>query len=77
MSSGPEAGLRIVERIVAEGRLKTYPYLHSTRADFLRRLDRRPEAAVAYREALALTANEAEQAFLRRRLAEMGSTPGS
>jgi RNA polymerase sigma-70 factor (ECF subfamily) len=36
----------------------------------LRRLGRTAEATGAYREALALTDNEAERAFLARRLAE-------
>ena len=41
MADGPEAGLAIVERIAGGGQLDDYPYLHSTRADLLRRLGRR------------------------------------
>jgi RNA polymerase sigma-70 factor (ECF subfamily) len=41
------------------------------RADLLRRLGRREEAAAAYRDALALVTNEAERRFLERRLAEV------
>jgi RNA polymerase sigma-70 factor, ECF subfamily len=69
MASGPEEGLRLVERI---GGLDGYHLLHSTRADLLRRLDRREEAAAAYERALALTSNEAERSFLERRLEEVG-----
>jgi RNA polymerase sigma-70 factor (ECF subfamily) len=72
MADGPEAGLALVERIVAAGHLDDYPYLHSTRADLLRRLGRRAEAASAYRRALELTANEAERAFLEGRIAGLG-----
>jgi RNA polymerase sigma-70 factor (ECF subfamily) len=73
MADGPAAGLALVERLIAAGQLASYPYLHSARADLLRRLDRREEAAAAYRTALELTANEPERAFLERRLRELGS----
>jgi RNA polymerase sigma-70 factor (ECF subfamily) len=72
MADGPAAGLALVERLVADGHLDAYPYLHAARADLLRRLDRRAEAVAAYRRALELTANEPERAFLERRIAEMG-----
>ena len=48
-----------------------YHLLHAGRADLLRRLGRRPEAATAYRRALGLATNPVEQAFLTRRLAEV------
>ena len=51
--------------------LAEYHLLHAAQADLLRRLGRRAEAADAYRRAAALTANQAEQAFLGRRLAEV------
>jgi RNA polymerase sigma-70 factor, ECF subfamily len=69
MAAGPEEGLRLVERI---GGLDGYHLLHATRADLLRRLDRREEAAAAYQQALALASNDAERSFLARRLAEVG-----
>jgi len=72
MADGPEAGLALVERVAASGQLDDYPYLHSTRADLLRRLDRRAEAVAAYRRALELTANEPERAFLAGRIRELG-----
>jgi len=72
MADGPDAGLAIVDAVAARGQLDDYPYLHSTRADLLRRLGRRPEAADAYRRALELTANAPERAFLEGRLAELG-----
>jgi RNA polymerase sigma-70 factor, ECF subfamily len=71
MADGPAIGLAMMDGIAAGGSLDDYPYLHAGRADLLRRLDRRSEAAEAYRRALALTDNRAEQAFLHGRLAEL------
>jgi RNA polymerase sigma-70 factor, ECF subfamily len=51
--------------------LDEYHLLHAARADLLRRLDRRTEAASAYRRALELTTNDAERRFLQGRLAEV------
>jgi RNA polymerase sigma-70 factor (ECF subfamily) len=62
-----QAALAVVDKL----ELADYRYLHSTRAELLRRLDRRPEAADAYRRALALTHAEAEIRFLKRRLAAL------
>ncbi|HET7701977.1 MAG TPA: RNA polymerase sigma factor, partial [Candidatus Limnocylindrales bacterium] len=45
MADGPAAGLALVERVAATGQLEDYPYFHAARADLLRRMDRRPEAA--------------------------------
>jgi RNA polymerase sigma-70 factor (ECF subfamily) len=70
MSDGPAVGLAMVDALAADGRLDDYVYLHATRADLLRRLDRRSEAAAAYRRALALATNATEHRFLERRLAE-------
>jgi RNA polymerase sigma-70 factor (ECF subfamily) len=76
MADGPAAGLILVERLVEAGELDAYPYLHAARADLLRRLDRRAEAAAAYRSALELTANGAERTFLEGRLRELGRATG-
>jgi RNA polymerase sigma-70 factor (ECF subfamily) len=73
MVDGPAVGLAIVDQLAADGALDGYAYLHSTRADLLRQLDRRAESAEAYRQAAALTTNDAERAFLERRLTEVGS----
>jgi RNA polymerase sigma-70 factor (ECF subfamily) len=61
---GPAGALEIVERLDLDG----YPPLHVTRADLLRRLGRHADAAAAYRDALDLTTNSAERAFLQGRL---------
>lgn len=67
---GPEVALRDIEDLERAGRLAGYRYLPAIKADLLRRLDRRVEAAAAYHQALELTDNETERAFLTRRLAE-------
>lgn len=49
--------------------LDGYHLFHAARADLLRRLGRRDEAARAYGRALDLASNQTERAFLARRLA--------
>jgi len=71
MAEGPESGLVLIDGI--EG-LDAYRHLHSARADLLRRLGRRREAADEYARALELSQQPAEQAFLERRLAEVRSS---
>jgi RNA polymerase sigma-70 factor (ECF subfamily) len=51
--------------------LDRYHYLHATRAELLRRLDRVDEARAAYDRALELVHSDAERRFLERRLAEL------
>jgi RNA polymerase sigma-70 factor (ECF subfamily) len=70
MADGPGAGLALVEVLGAQGALDGYHLFHATRADLLRRLGRRADAARAYERALSLATNRAERAFLARRLAE-------
>jgi RNA polymerase sigma-70 factor, ECF subfamily len=73
MRDGPQAGLALVEAILARGELPDYHLAHAARADLCRRLGRTSEARAAYMQALALTRQEAEQRFLRRRLAALPS----
>ena len=61
---GPEAGLAAMDGLDLGG----YHLFHAARADLLRRLDRRAEAADAYRAALALTDSPVEREFLEARL---------
>jgi RNA polymerase sigma-70 factor (ECF subfamily) len=68
LSGRVDEGLALLDGI--EG-LDEYHLLHAARADLYRRLDRRHEAAAAYRRALELTANEPESRYLERRLAEV------
>ena len=68
LAGGVDGGLALLDEI--DG-LDEYHLLHAARADLYRRLDRRDEAAAAYRRALELTANDSERRFLERRLAEV------
>ena len=68
-SEGAEAGLAIVDRIAAAGRLGTYPQLHAVQGDLLARAGRHTEAAGAFGEAAALTRNERERALFETRSA--------
>ncbi|MGH2954724.1 MAG: RNA polymerase sigma factor [Solirubrobacterales bacterium] len=62
-----EAALDLVERL----ELDRYHYLHATRAELLRRLDRTEDARAAYGRALELVHSDAERRLLERRLAEL------
>jgi RNA polymerase sigma factor (sigma-70 family) len=64
---GPEAALVIVDSLA----LDDYQYLHSTRAELLRRLGRVEQARASYRRALELANAGPERRFLERRLAEL------
>jgi len=73
LAQGPEAGLAALDALSAEPLLATYSYLASARADFLSRLGRTTEARSAYEEALLLSENAVERAFLTGRLAQAES----
>jgi RNA polymerase sigma-70 factor (ECF subfamily) len=62
-----EAALALVDRL----ELDQYHYLHSTRAELLRRLNRVEDACAAYERALELVSSDAERRFLEQRLAEL------
>jgi RNA polymerase sigma-70 factor (ECF subfamily) len=62
-----EQALEIVEQL----ELGDYQYLHSTRGELLRRLDRPDEAREAFERALALARSATERRFLQRRIAEL------
>src|SRR4030095_10547118 len=71
---GPEAGLRIVESLVANGgALDEYQPYHAARADLLRQLDRKEEAVDAHRRRGELTVGDGERSYRRGRLAELGA----
>jgi RNA polymerase sigma-70 factor (ECF subfamily) len=63
-----EGGLALLDAI--EG-LDRYHLFHAARADLLRRLERRSDAASSYRRALELTTSDSESRFLEGRLAEV------
>ena len=71
MRDGPDAGLALVDSILARGVLSDYRLAHAARADLCRRLGKKAEARASYERALALTRQEPERRFLERRLAEL------
>jgi RNA polymerase sigma-70 factor (ECF subfamily) len=71
MRDGPEAGLALVDAILARGDLADYRLAHAARADFCRRLGRTADARAAYQRALTLSKQDTERRFLERRLAEL------
>ena len=70
MAEGPERGLAWIDRLAGRDVLTGYHLLPAARADLLRRLGRRSEAAEAYAAALDLVRSRAERLYLERRLAE-------
>jgi RNA polymerase sigma-70 factor (ECF subfamily) len=71
MRDGPQAGLEIIEAILAGGELADYHLAHAARADLCRRLSRTVEARESYQKALALARQEPERRFLQRRLNDL------
>jgi RNA polymerase sigma-70 factor (ECF subfamily) len=74
MRDGPEAGLLIVDAILARGDLNDYRLAHAARADLCRRLGRKAQARESYQRALSLTRTGPERRFIERRLVELGAT---
>jgi len=72
MRDGPQAGLALIDAILARGELADYHLLHSAKADLSRRLGRTAEARASYERALSLTRLEPERRFLEGRLNELG-----
>ena len=72
MRDGPQAGLVLIDALLARGELADYHLAHSARADLCRRLGRVAEARASYEKALALTEQEPERRFLETRLRELG-----
>ena len=64
---GPDAALEIIDGLS----LDEYQYLHSTRAELLRRVGRTTEARAAYVRALELATAEPERRFLEQRIEEL------
>lgn len=71
MSQGLGKGLGLIDQLGTSGELEDYHLYHSAKADLLRRMGSLSEAAQSYRRAIALAANDAERAYLKRRLAEV------
>ena len=72
MASGPQAGLDLVDALLAEPSLRDYHLLPSVRGDLLARLGRNDEARAELERAAALTRNERERALLLERASSLG-----
>jgi RNA polymerase sigma-70 factor (ECF subfamily) len=71
MRDGPEAGLELIDAILARGELTDYALVHSARAELCRLLGRKTDAVESYRRALGLTKQEPQRRFIERRLGEL------
>ncbi len=76
-ATGPDAGLELLEPLLAERSLESYQPLYAAHAELLLRNGDRAAAAAAYEQTIALTANAVERAELERRLAALGVSPAS
>jgi RNA polymerase sigma-70 factor (ECF subfamily) len=76
MADGLERGLELIDRLDGRPELARYHLLPAARADLLRRMGRRQDAAAAYRIALGLVTNQAERSYLEGRLAEVETAAG-
>ncbi len=73
MVHGSREALALIDSLAGSGGLDGYHLFHATRADLLRRLGSRQEAAESYTRALRLVTNKSERRFLERRLREVQS----
>ena len=71
MRDGPEAGLTLIDALLAGGALSDYHLAHAAQADLCRRLGRTVQARAAYERALSLTQQSPERRFLLGRLAAL------
>ena len=73
MRDGPEAGLALIDALIARRELEDYHLAHAARADLYRRSGRTAEARSSYERALELARQEPERRFLERRLKEIAA----
>jgi RNA polymerase sigma-70 factor (ECF subfamily) len=72
MAVGPDAGLVIVDELIADGDLEHWYLLHSTRGELLHRAGRDNEAHVAFVLSVELAPSETERRHLQQRAEESG-----
>ena len=73
MALGPQAGLDVIDTLVATRALDNYHLVFAVRGDLLAKLGRRDEARVEFERAASLTRNAREQKLLLERAGERGS----
>lgn len=72
MADSAAEGLRLLDELTSDDRLRSYPLLPAAQADLLRRSGRHREAVDRYAEALALTTDARERSYLQQRLVDVG-----
>jgi RNA polymerase sigma-70 factor (ECF subfamily) len=77
MAFGPQAGLDLVETLIAEPSLGGYHLLPSVRGDLLAKLGRIDEARTEFERAASLTRNARERELLLDRAGACGQAPTS
>jgi predicted RNA polymerase sigma factor len=68
MAGEPDAGLEVVDELVAQGALDGYHLLPAVRGDLLEKLGRREEARVEFELAASMTRNTRERDQLLARV---------
>lgn len=71
MAESPTSALAIIDELAETGKLESYHLFHATRADLLRRIGSRDEAAKSYARAIELAGNRRERIYLEQRLKEV------
>jgi RNA polymerase sigma-70 factor, ECF subfamily len=74
MRDGAEAGLRLMEDLLARGELIEYPLLHSARAELFRKSGRTADAVESYRRALRLSRQDPQCRFLEQRIQQLSTS---
>jgi RNA polymerase sigma factor (sigma-70 family) len=72
MTSGPEAGLAVIDALADEPSLERYHLLPAVRGDLLAKLGRNAEARAELERAAHMTRNARERELLQRRAAALG-----
>lgn len=75
MRDGPDAGLMLIECILARGDLTDYALAHSACGELYRKLGRSLDAREAFERALSVSTHQSQRRFLERRLAELAELP--
>lgn len=71
MRDGSQAGLDLIDGLLARGELADYHLAHSARGELLRRLGDTAKAREAFERALQLAKQEPERRFLKMRIASL------